>query len=110
MSLWKVGGNGAQLQLRHFRRYSKKRRPSDVTTRKDESQSWLNAGSHNIVTTDNLYIIYMMMIDVLCHGSFVARTIPEWNRLPAAAADAVYPTSFHSRLNALPVNFWPCGL
>ena len=31
------------------------------------------------------------------HGSFVARTIPEWNRLPAAAADAVSPTSFHSR-------------
>ena len=27
------------------------------------------------------------------HGSFVARTIPEWNRLPAAAADAVSPTS-----------------
>ena len=25
------------------------------------------------------------------HGSFVARTIPEWNRLPAAAADAVSP-------------------
>ena len=44
------------------------------------------------------------------HGSFVARTIPEWNRLPAAAADAVSPTSFHSRFNALPVNFWPCGL
>ena len=44
------------------------------------------------------------------HGSFVARTIPEWNRLPAAAADAVSPTSFHSRLNALPVNFWPGGL
>ena len=22
------------------------------------------------------------------HGSFVARTVPEWNRLPAAAADA----------------------
>ena len=34
------------------------------------------------------------------HGSFVARTIPEWNRLPAAAADAVSSTSFHSRLNA----------
>ena len=30
------------------------------------------------------------------HGSFVARTIPEWNRLPAAAADAVSPTSFQS--------------
>ena len=44
------------------------------------------------------------------HGSFVARTIPEWNRLPAAAADAVSPTSFHSRLNALPANFWPCSL
>ena len=35
------------------------------------------------------------------HGSFVARTIPEWNRLPAAAADAVSPTLFHSRLNAM---------
>ena len=34
----------------------------------------------------------------------------EWNRLPAAAADAVSPTSFHSRLNALPVNLWPCGM
>ena len=22
------------------------------------------------------------------HGSFVARTVPEWNRFPAAAADA----------------------
>ena len=44
------------------------------------------------------------------HGSFVARTIPEWNRLPAAAADAVSPTSFQSKLNALPVNFWPCGM
>ena len=44
------------------------------------------------------------------HGSFVARTIPEWNRLPAAAADAVSPTSFQSKLNTLPVNFWPCGL
>ena len=44
------------------------------------------------------------------HGSFVSRTIPEWNRLPAAAVDAVPPTSFHSRLNALSVNFWPCGL
>ena len=46
------------------------------------------------------------------HGSFVARTIPEWNRLPAAAADAVSPTLFHSRLNAigLPANFWPCSL
>ena len=41
------------------------------------------------------------------HGSFVARTIPEWNRLPA---DAVSPTSFQSKLNTLPVNFWPCGL
>ena len=30
------------------------------------------------------------------HGSFVARTIPECNRLPAAAADAASPTSFHS--------------
>ena len=36
------------------------------------------------------------------HGSFVARTIPEWNRLPAAAADAVSPTSFQSKLNTLP--------
>ena len=44
------------------------------------------------------------------HGSFVARTIPEWNRLPAAAADAVSPTLFHSRLNAIPANFWPCSL
>ena len=44
------------------------------------------------------------------HGSFVARTIPEWNRLPAAAADAGSPTSFHSRLNTLPANFWPCSL
>ena len=26
------------------------------------------------------------------HGSFVARIIPEWNRLRAAAADAVSPT------------------
>ena len=34
------------------------------------------------------------------HGSFVVQTIPEWNRLPAAAADAVSPTLFHSRLNA----------
>ena len=41
------------------------------------------------------------------HGSFVARTIPEWNRLPA---DAVLPTLFHSRLNAIPANFWPCSL
>ena len=41
------------------------------------------------------------------HGLFV---IPEWNRLPAAAADAVSPTSFQAKLNALPVNFWPCGL
>ena len=43
------------------------------------------------------------------HGSFVARTIPEWNRLPAAAAaaaDAASPTSFHSKLDALPANFW----
>ena len=38
------------------------------------------------------------------HGSFVARTIPEWNRLPAAAADAVSPTLFHSKLDALPAN------
>ena len=44
------------------------------------------------------------------HGSFVVRTIPERNRLPAAAADAVSPTSFHTRLNALSANFWPCGL
>ena len=44
------------------------------------------------------------------HGSFVARTIPEWNILPAAAADAASPTSFHSKLDALPVNFWKCGL
>ena len=44
------------------------------------------------------------------HGSFVARTIPELNRLSAVAADAVSPTSFHSRLNALPAKFWPCGL
>ena len=44
------------------------------------------------------------------HGSFVARTIPEWNRLPAAAAVALSPTSFQSKLNTLPVNFWPCGL
>ena len=44
------------------------------------------------------------------HGSFVARTIPEWNRLPVAAADAVSPTSFQSKLITLPVNFWPCGL
>ena len=44
------------------------------------------------------------------HGSFVARTVPEWNRLPAAAADAAPPTSFHSQLDALPANFWPCGL
>ena len=35
------------------------------------------------------------------HGSFVARTIPEWNRLSAAAADAVSPALFHSRLNAI---------
>ena len=39
------------------------------------------------------------------HGSLVARTIPEWNRLPAAAVDAVSPTSFHSQLDALPANF-----
>ena len=26
------------------------------------------------------------------HGPFVARTVPEWNRLPAAAADAASPT------------------
>ena len=38
------------------------------------------------------------------HGSFVARTIPEWNRLPAAAAEAVSPTLFHARLNAIPEN------
>ena len=44
------------------------------------------------------------------HRSFVARTIPEWNRLPAAAADAASLTSFHSKLDALPANFWPCGL
>ena len=44
------------------------------------------------------------------HGSFVARTIPAWNRLPAAAADAVTSTLFHSRLNAIPANFWPCSL
>ena len=43
-------------------------------------------------------------------GSFVARTIPEWNRLPAAADDAVSPTLFHLRLNATPANFWPCSL
>ena len=41
------------------------------------------------------------------HGSFVARTIPEWNRLPATAADAASPTTFHQRLDSLPVNFWP---
>ena len=35
------------------------------------------------------------------HGSFVARTIPECNRLPAAAADAVSPALFQSRLNAI---------
>ena len=44
------------------------------------------------------------------HGSFVASTIPEWNKLPAAAADAASPTSFHTKLDALPANFWPCGL
>ena len=44
------------------------------------------------------------------HGSFVARTIPEWNILPAAAAGAASPTSFHSKLDALPANVWPCGL
>ena len=47
------------------------------------------------------------------HASFVARTIPEWNRLPAAAADAADAadaTSFHSKSDALPANFWPCGL
>ena len=44
------------------------------------------------------------------HGSIVARTIPKWNRLPAAAADAVSPTSFHSQLDALPANFWPRGV
>ena len=38
------------------------------------------------------------------HGSFVARTISEWNRLPAAAAEAVSPTLFHARLNAIPAN------
>ena len=42
------------------------------------------------------------------HGSFVARTSPGWNRLPAAAADASSTTSFHSKLDALPANFWPC--
>ena len=41
------------------------------------------------------------------HGSFDARTIPEWSRLPA---DALSPTSFQSTLNELPVNFWPSGL
>ena len=39
-----------------------------------------------------------------------AHTIPEWNRLPAAAADAASPASFHSKFDALPANFWPCGL
>ena len=44
------------------------------------------------------------------HGSFVDRTIAEWKRLPADAADAVSPTSFHSQLDALPATIWPCGL
>ena len=44
------------------------------------------------------------------HESFVARTTPEWNRFQAAAADVASPTSFHSKLDALPANFLPCGL
>ena len=36
-------------------------------------------------------------------GSFIARTIP-------AAADAASPTSFQSKLDDLPANFWLRGL
>ena len=38
--------------------------------------------------------------------SFAVRTIPEWNRLPATAAEAASPTAFKAQLARLPTNFW----
>ena len=38
--------------------------------------------------------------------SFAVRTIPQWNRLPATAAEAASPTAFKAQLARLPTNFW----
>ena len=38
--------------------------------------------------------------------SFAVRTIPEWNRLPATAAEAASPIAFKAQLARLPTNFW----
>ena len=54
-------------------------------------------------TKANHQFKFRAIVTAQLHGSFVAPTIP-------AAADAASPTSFHSKLDALPANFWPCVL